>query len=104
MAFRGVGSAVWGELGRDGALPQSLLWGPPPASAEAFFERAGVSHAGGEGVGHEAFCQGLQGLRRHDLLPELAHEDGQPPQVPNIYTDGSVVPSAWPERAAAGVG
>eukprot|EP00969_Alexandrium_andersonii_P364679 15464612-Alexandrium_andersonii.AAC.1 len=46
----------------------------------------------------------MQGSARADPLPEMPHQEGQPPRQVNVYTDGSVSTPAKPWRAQMGVG
>eukprot|EP00969_Alexandrium_andersonii_P021748 951956-Alexandrium_andersonii.AAC.1 len=53
----------------------------------------------GEGATVDVIQRTLQGAEIHEALPAIEAVRGVPPDEPNIFIDGSVVPSACPPRA-----
>eukprot|EP00969_Alexandrium_andersonii_P136640 6044890-Alexandrium_andersonii.AAC.1 len=96
------GAAVWGVPVPEGDST-CPVWQEPPAEVARLLESSGVAEASGLIDFSKLWAFG-QGAPQHEELPEVEPCVFPPPGVPNIYTDGSVLPPERPVHAMAGIG
>ena len=79
-------------------------WGHMPGEVEAEARVLALSVGMDVPCPLDALEAALQGHAADNPLPLPAPVQGQPPELPSVYTDGSVRPPKDPQRATAGIG